>query len=311
MTSHHGVSVIIPTWNGRNLLKKHLPHVIQAMEASDLPFEIIIVDDASTDDTAEMLGKNFPEVKVLKKAENEGFGRTVNFGVNHSIYDKILMLNSDISPHLDFLDSLLPFFENENTFAAASRAVSAQGKALTKPHGYTFKWGRLVEVYTAPKEKPSYGFGASGGHALFDKDKFLELGGFCNLFSPFYYEDADLSYRAWKRGYFIWYQPQSVVTHEHSAVIGRLSRHYVSIVFARNRWLFVWKNISDMKYLMMHVVFTPFWLVVNSIRNPFSIIAFFWALSKIPTVIGLRNKERCYRRRSDQEILSLILESLK
>ena len=76
--------------------------------------------------------------------------------------------------------------------------------------------------------------------------KFLELGGFDPLLHPFYVEDADISYMAWKRGWKVLYAPGSMVYHEHRGTIGkRFSSHYISRILRKNQILVVWKNIHE------------------------------------------------------------------
>src|ERR1700757_2598796 len=87
--------------------------------------------------------------------------------------------------------------------------------------------------------------------------KFLELGGFDSLLRPFYLEDTDLGYQAWKRGWKVLYQPKSVVYHEHRGTIGkRFTESQIQAVLKKNFILFCWKNIHDWKKLISQFFFT-------------------------------------------------------
>ena len=96
-------------------------------------------------------------------------------------------------------------------------------------------------------------FYGGGGSCAFDRAKFLELGGFDQLLAPFYLEDTDLGYLAWKRGWKVLYQPRSVVYHEHRGTIGkRFSEDRIQAVLKKNYLLFCWKNIHEWPRLASH-----------------------------------------------------------
>ena len=99
-------------------------------------------------------------------------------------------------------------------------------------------------------------FYGGGGSCAFDRRKFLELGGFDELLAPFYLEDTDLGYLAWKRGWKVLYQPASVVYHEHRGTIGSSSAtQYIQSVLKKNFLLFTWKNIHEWRKLFAHFFF--------------------------------------------------------
>ena len=100
-------------------------------------------------------------------------------------------------------------------------------------------------------------FYGGGGSCAFDRRKFLELGGFDPLLAPFYLEDTDLGYMAWKRGWKVLYQPRSVVYHEHRGTIGKRFREdQIQAVLKKNYLLFCWKNIHEWRRLVSHFFFT-------------------------------------------------------
>jgi O-antigen biosynthesis protein len=100
-------------------------------------------------------------------------------------------------------------------------------------------------------------FYGGGGSCAFDRRKFLELGGFDELLAPFYLEDTDLGYMAWKRGWKVLYQPRSIVYHEHRGTIGkRFSEAQIQAVLKKNYLLFCWKNIHDWRRLAAHFFFS-------------------------------------------------------
>src|SRR4051812_19839669 len=105
---------------------------------------------------------------------------------------------------------------------------------------------------------------ATGGSSMFQRDLFLGLGGFDPPFAPFYFEDVELSYRAWKRGLSVRYAPQSVVRHEFSSTIGLLARRRVERISQRNRLLFHWIHLHDPAFWRAHI----FWVGVLLLTAP-------------------------------------------
>src|ERR1700689_2297219 len=104
---------------------------------------------------------------------------------------------------------------------------------------------------------PSPASTAGGGAWPFIPRKFLELGGFDPVLAPFYLEDTDLGFLAWKRGWKVMYQPASVVHHEHRGTIGkRFSGDYIEAILRKNYLLFCWKNIHGWGRLGPHFLFS-------------------------------------------------------
>ena len=96
-----------------------------------------------------------------------------------------------------------------------------------------------------------------GGSCAYDRRKFQELGGFDELLKPFYLEDTDLGFLAWKRGWKVYYEPRSVVWHEHRGTIGKkFSPAYIQSILKKNFVLFCWKNIHEWPRLLSHFFFT-------------------------------------------------------
>jgi GT2 family glycosyltransferase len=226
-------SVVIPNWNGRDLLEKYLPSVIEAM-AGHKDNEVIVVDNGSTDGSADFVEKTFPCVRVLRLPRNEGFGGGSNVGFRAAQNDIVVLLNSDMRVERDFLAPLLAAFDDELVFAVSCQIFFSDPNKPREETGLTQAgWAggqlrvrhRLDSSITEPFPC-SYG---GGGSCAFDRKKFLELGGFDELLRPFYLEDTDLGFLAWKRGWKVLYQPASVVYHEHRGTIGKkFSRSYTA-----------------------------------------------------------------------------------
>jgi O-antigen biosynthesis protein len=264
--SAHAASIVIPNWNGRDLLAKYLPSVIASV-AGHPESEIIVVDNGSTDGSAAFLHQafvreRFPQVRLLELPNNLGFGGGSNAGFRAAKHDVVVLLNSDMRVDAEFLAPLLAGFQDDKTFAVACQIFFSDPSKVREETGLTEGWwlqGALrVRHRVEPGIRELYPcFYGGGGSCAFDRRKFLELGGFDELLKPFYLEDTDLGYMAWKRGWKVLYQPASVVYHEHRGTIGkRFSEAYIQSILKKNFLLFTWKNIHTWRQLIAHFWFT-------------------------------------------------------
>ena len=260
------LSVVIPSWNGRELLEKFLPSVIRA--ASFHPDnEVIVVDNGSEDGTAEWVRSQSPEtaaggsepelVRLLRSERNLGFGAGNNAGVRAARNPIVVVLNNDMRVEPDCFQRLLEGFTDPGVFAVSAQVFFLDQGKRREETGLTegrfekgfFQLGHLVEDVSTLYPT----FYAGGGSTAYDRAKFLELGGFDSLFHPFYVEDADLSYNAWKRGWKVLYQPAAVVYHEHRGTIGRhFSAARIDAILKKNHILMVWKNVHGWIWLARH-----------------------------------------------------------
>lgn len=287
-------SIIIPTWNAAELLKKNLPLVLQAAGEE---IEVLVVDNGSTDESLSVLdqiSQENPDLKLIKLEKNYGFSYACNLGVKKALGEIAVLLNNDVIPEKGFLKPLVRDFSDQKTFAVS----------LCEPQ-FSWAWGKWEDGFLShgngPKEKSSHlSFWASGGSAAFRKRIWVELGGFDKLYDPFYWEDVDLSYRAWKRGYQILWEPLSVVFHRHEATVGRFPKKYINFISQRNELLFIWKNIISGKMINEHKNS----LVKKMVKNMGYIKVVLAALSKLPEVIKLRNCEKLESKITDEKIFS-------
>lgn len=255
---NQSASVVIPNWNGKDLLEKYLPSVVTALEGHP-DNEIIVVDNGSSDGSADFIRAAFPRVKLVALAENLGFGGGSNAGFREARNDIVVLLNSDMRVAPDFLQPLLEGFADPLVFAVSCQIFFSDPARVREETGLTQAWWQegglrvrhridqaITDLYPC--------FYGGGGSCAFDRAKFLELGGFDRLLEPFYLEDTDLGYMAWKRGWKVYYQPRSVVYHEHRGTIGKRFREdQIQAVLKTNYLLFCWKNIHQWSKLAPHL----------------------------------------------------------
>ncbi|HVX66527.1 MAG TPA: glycosyltransferase, partial [Bryobacteraceae bacterium] len=260
-------SIVLPNWNGRDLLEKYLPPLLAATEGNPAN-EIIVVDNGSSDGSADFVRTHFPQVRLLALPENLGFGGGSNAGFRAASNDIVVLLNTDMRVEPGFLAPLLEGFSDEHIFAVSCQIFLSDSARPREETGLTQAGWREGALRVRHRLDGAVTgrypcFYAGGGSSAFDRRKFLELGGFDPLFAPFYLEDTDLGYLAWKRGWKVLYEPRSVVYHEHRGTIGRhFSPEYIQGVYKKNFLLFAWKNIHEWRKTIPHFLFafTDVWL---------------------------------------------------
>jgi O-antigen biosynthesis protein len=301
------VSIVIPTFEGRELLGRHLPSVLIA--AARASAEVIVVDDGSTDGTVDFLRATFPSVTVVAVPENHGFSATMNRGIGVARGEIVVCLNNDVEADRAFIAPLLEHFADPACFAVAARMLKDGTENESLIRG-TFHRGALhvVRFEAAPEPGAVPILCALGAAVAYSREKFLALGGFDTLFSPFNGEDLDLSYRAWKRGWRVVWEPASVVVHEHRATIGRLySRSFVRQTQDRARLVFTWKNITDRGLIATHLAWLGPRTLARLARGEWYFArALGSCVRDLPAILAARRRERREARRSDGEVFALV-----
>ncbi len=318
--SNIGISVVIPTWNGRFLLETFLPSVLAAVyqyqKVHLAPAEVILVDDASTDDTAAWLEKHFfQQVCLIRRTRNGGFAPACNTGFRASRYPLVLLLNNDVDVDPHFIGPLVKHFEDPKVFAVTPRVYDLDrkvfcngGKVGSFRHGFWSMFANYDIGRDAPAEPEAerklISVSAIGGFSMFDRAKLMELKGFDELFAPYHWEDNDLSYRAWKRGWEIRYEPFSLVFHNASSTIdSHFRKKQVEVIATRNRLLFHWKNLHSPGMAASHLFMLLFLLLTNLLRfNLRFYKAFAQAVRCLPRIRCLRREEKRAGVVSDKEL---------
>jgi GT2 family glycosyltransferase len=290
------VSIIIPNFNGEELLKKNLPFVQKAKEnVRNQIYEVIVVDDGSKDKSIDVLKNSFPWVKIIKHKINRGFSAAVNMGVRMAKGDLVVLLNNDILPEEDFLVYAVNHFSDPKLFGVS---LHEKGYSWAKA---TFKNGYLTHEPGKETDETHISFWVSGGSGVFRRSLWITLGGMDEkLFTPFYWEDIDLCYRAAKRGLKLLWEPKANVIHEHKSTIKSFKKRYVQRIQERNELFFLWKNITSQNLARKHIGN----LFLRILRHPGYIRIVFMALFKLNIVIAKRKQEKKESKVSDEIIFS-------
>lgn len=239
------ISVIVTNWNGLSLLQKNLETIIKNSPEAE---EIILADDASKDKSiqfAKKIQSKYPQLKIITHKNNLGFGQNSNDAVNRAQGDFVVLLNNDICPHSNFIANSLKHFSNPHVFGVGFAEFGHENWAK-----FFWSQGYLQHQPGIDSLDQTHISGwVSGGSSIIRKDIFQKLGGFDPVYKPFYGEDLDLGYRAWKSGFTLLWEPKSVVEHHHEATISSFPPHFLNYVKERNRLLNTWRNITDPKLL--------------------------------------------------------------
>ena len=253
------ITVVIPNYNGAQLLHKNLPSVFAACKAYGGQCSIIVVDDGSADDSLSVLRHEFPEVEVVIHDKNKGFAEAIHSGVNAAKTELLFLLNSDVFVQLEIFAPLVTYFDDPQTFAVNPLIYDEQGKV--KRHSWNlrqFKAGALklvnwrlenaLQLRAQGELLPSAY--AHGGSFMVRKSMFLALGGFHPIYKPFYSEDYDLGLRAWRRGWPSYFEPSVHIVHQSlGSIRSNLKMNYIKSIRRRNRYVLEWMHLTKQQLL--------------------------------------------------------------
>lgn len=258
-------SVVIPVYNGVKYLKDNLPSVTKL--GVD---EIILVDDASTDGSAEFIAKNYPKIKLISHPNNLRFPISVNDGFANAMGDIVFLLNQDLKPNKDLLKNTLLHFKDPKVGAVT---FNENGRSWADG-----KWIAGMLEFTNGKldDHLHDSLWPSGGSSAIRRDLWNMLGGFDTIFTPGYYEDLDFGLRLHKAGYKVIWDPKCQVDHLTEGTFPKsFGAKKLLYIKERNYLIAVWKNI-DSKLWPSHILS----LIKRIVTGPGYLIPVVWALWK-------------------------------
>ena len=285
------------------MLEEYLPSVLKAVRHDGRSHEIMVVDNGSCDDSVEFLRTRFAGVKVISLPRNLRFTGGNNAGVQAAENDIVILLNNDMEVDEDFIRPLLDGFTDENVFAISCQVYFQDKSRRREETGKTrgrWKMGFLElshDQITPSDSQQKYVpiFWGGGGSCAFDRRKILAMGGLDTIWDPFYLEDTDLSYQAWKRGWKSLLAVDSVVVHRHRGTNKlKFGDNYVDNTIRKNQYLFIWKNITEVNWTVAHGFFLPLVQarLISNTSFRFELRAFFRALVQLPEALFKRQLGR-------------------
>lgn len=278
------IAVVLPNYNGQKLLAKYLPSLVQAMAAHDT---LLIIDDASSDESVQWLKSSWllqsstertrdvlpsdtvaeylvsqrdPRVRLIVNPHNLRFGASVNRAVRWADAPYVFVVNTDVKVSEDIFAHLIPHFADPLMFAVGchereyhQQGASAGRNKLWFERGM-FRHSKADEFVTGETAW------ASGGSALFDRAKWLALGGFDPIYFPAYWEDIDLSWRARQKGWRVWFEASAIVEHRHETTnTDVFGQRRIAKMSWRNARIFTWRHAS-LRQKWEFVVWTPYYM---------------------------------------------------
>jgi GT2 family glycosyltransferase len=246
------VSVLVLSWNGR----QHLEHCLEALEKQRDPgvvWETLVLDNGSTDGTADWVRERHPEVRLVPSAENLGFCAGNNRLAELALGDALVLLNNDARPEPGWLAALVDAWRGAPPVVAAiaGRIVDWEGERLDfgygvrtfDGHAFQLDFRRPLAAARLPGANEELAF-PCGGNMLIRKRSFFEAGAFDARYFA-YLEDVDLGWRLWSGGERVVACPDAVVRHRSAATSDRLGLFDRGFLFERNALLTAYTNYDE------------------------------------------------------------------
>ena len=246
------VSVVIPNFNGIAFLDS----VLASLEGQTLNnFEVILVDNGSTDGSCSFVTANYPWVHLIELSENFGFCGAVNAGIRAAKAPYVLLLNNDTEVKEDFVEEMLAAIRrHKNAFSCGARMVQYHDRDKLDDVGnyycalgWSFARGRGKDIHAYETEDRI--FSACAGAAIYRK-KILEKIGYFDEEHFAYLEDTDIGYRARIYGYEKWYAPKAIVYHVGSGTSGSRYNQFKTRYSSRNNIYLIYKNMPLLQIIL-------------------------------------------------------------
>lgn len=243
-------SIIIPSYNGRNVLEPCLRALFEQTSTAPMDREILVVDNGSTDDTKLMLAEAYPAVQIIALPKNTGFTGGIAAGVSQARGDVLVFLNNDTRPDFTWLDALLAPLTDPKIAATGSVMLDAEeekidfGGGTANLFGWGFQKGHGESAYSLPTESAAIpSLFVCGGAMAVRRALYNSLGGFDSEYFAFF-EDVDLGWRLNLAGHQVVMVPESRVAHQQSHTAKTMPKALRTFLVERNALTTMIKNLS-------------------------------------------------------------------
>jgi len=294
------IVAVVVNWNG----KQFLYDCFSTLSKQDYKnYEIVMVDNASTDDSVEYVKKTFPKVKIINSPSNRGFGAAVNLAINATKSDYIIFLNNDVSFKKNFLSELAKTLEPNDVGGVSPKIllydrpnIINYAGGIVNYLGYTWpKYAKNKDRKLQIEETPF------GGILMFKREILKKIGVFDELFF-LYHEDSDLCWRIRLAGYKILFNPNAVMYHKYD-----FKRNNKKMMFLeKNRLLLITKNYSTRTLIILFpiIIFSEVASIGYSLINGWvldKLKSYIHMLQNLPEIIRKRKRIKDFRKIPDKE----------
>lgn len=258
------VAVVVPNWNGKESLEACLDSLRRQSEKN----QIILVDNGSSDGSAEFVQENYPEIVLVRHSKNLGFTGGVNAGIKKAMEldaECVALINNDAVADMDWLKHLVSFLDGHEDAGIATSKICDDKKTHLDSTGDIYTtWGLPYprgrgEEFSDKYDKGTWVFGASGGASLYRIKMLEEIGLFDDDFFA-YYEDIDISFRAQLAGWKVGYVPEALAYHEIGATSSKM-KGFTAYQTMKNLPMVLWKNVP---FRLLPVVVPRFYIAYNA-----------------------------------------------
>jgi GT2 family glycosyltransferase len=250
VADHPFISIIIVNYNGLNYLDSCLS-ALNTQTYLRKNYEIIVVDNGSTDRSIDFLAEHYPAVVVLRNQVNEGFAKPNNQAAKIAKGEFLVLLNNDMVVSAEWLEALISTQQRTSAECVGGTILNHDGSAIDFiggsidrfGYGYQYSHGESAQSIDRQRAEQEI-FYACGGAMLINKRVYLAIGGLDEDFY-LYYEDTDLGWRLWLLGYRVVLSPQAVSFHKHNGTAKKFSWSQIAFFGERNSLLMLYKNYED------------------------------------------------------------------
>jgi len=264
------VAVVILNWNGRKYLEKFLPFLMDTRYSN---MEVIVADNASTDDSLIFLQQHYPEIRIIINEKNEGFAEGYNLALRQVESEYYVLLNSDVEVEAGWLEPMVALMEANEKIGACQPKLRAYDQreyfeyagacgGWIDSWGYPFSRGRVFDVCEkdiGQYEDAAPCFWATGAALMIRAQLYHQLGGL----DPYFFahqEEIDLCWRIQRSGHQVYVVPQAVVYHVGGGTLPRGNSMKVYLNF-RNNLIMLAKNLP----LEQAIIKIPFRFVLDAL----------------------------------------------
>lgn len=311
------VSVIIVNWNGKKWLSGCLSSI---SKQSFRNFEVILVDNASTDESVAFVRKNYPDTVIVKNHNNLGFSGGANAGIEKSKGMHVLFLNNDTVFKKDFIEKFIKAFDEIPNLGTVQSKVLLMGdpKKLDTCGSY---WTDSSFLYhygvdkdqSLEKYNKSMPFFSNMGAAMMIRREIIDRVGMFDSDFWNYYEDTDFCNRVWMAGYECWYYPKAVIYHARGMTSSKVDRTFIQFNNFKNKLLSFLKNFEKgtltrviPTFLALNVLLSIAWLFQGRYSHSIALYkAIWWNMKHLAETMRKRKEIQKIRVRSDKDIFSV------